>query len=226
MTETEKTENTENAENTETGKTETEKVERRPSISQKELKLRARAKNKKPAFVRAESWKYDRFSVSWRKPKGLDNKIRRKIKGWPAGVSVGYKGPKIARGLHPSGYREVIVFNVKDLSTVEPETQAARIAHTVGKRKRALIIAEAKKLNIKVLNFKVSPEAEKKEEEEAEGEELTEEQKAEKEEKEEKEMEEVFEGGETVDAEDEKVEEEEETPKDTEPETEEDEEKQ
>ena len=149
----------------------TEKTEKKPSLSQKALKVRARAKNKKPAFIRAESWKYDRFSLSWRRPRGLDNKIRRKIKGWPAGVSVGYKGPKIARGLHPSGYREVIVYNVQDLSTIDPNTQAARIAHTVGKRKRALIIAEAKKLNIKILNFKASPETEKKEEEATEGEE-------------------------------------------------------
>jgi large subunit ribosomal protein L32e len=154
----------------------TEKTEKKPALSQKALKARARAKNKKPAFVRAESWKYDRFSLSWRRPRGLDNKIRRKIKGWPAGVSVGYKGPKIARGLHPSGYREVLVYNVQDLSTVDPNTQAARIAHTIGKRKRALIIAEAKKLNIKILNFKASPEAEKKEEETAEGEEKEQEQ--------------------------------------------------
>jgi large subunit ribosomal protein L32e len=146
----------------------TEKIEKKPSLSQKELKLRARAKNKKPKFIRAESWKYDRFSVSWRRPRGLDNKIRRKIKGWPAGVSVGYKGPKIARGLHPSGYREVLVNNVQELSIVDPSTQAIRIAHTVGKRKRGLIIAEAKKLNIKILNIKVSAEAEKKEEEETE----------------------------------------------------------
>jgi hypothetical protein len=81
---------------------------------------------------------------------------------------MGYKGPKIARFLHPSGYREVIVFNVESLSTIDPNTQAARISHTVGKRKRALIIAEAKNLNIKILNLKVSKEAEEKTEESAE----------------------------------------------------------
>jgi large subunit ribosomal protein L32e len=149
-------------------------TEKKQSPSRKALKLRARARNKKPKFLRAESWKYDRFSTAWRKPKGLDNKIRRKIKGWPPGPSMGYKGPKIARFLHPSGYREVIVCNEQDLSTIDPNTQAARIAHTVGKRKRALIIAKAKELNIKILNVKIS--AEKEEEEEgAEGEELKEE---------------------------------------------------
>jgi len=144
-------------------------TEKKISPSREALKLRARAKNKKPKFVRAESWKFDRFSLSWRKPRGLDNKIRRKIKGWPPGPSTGYKGPISARFLHPSGYREVIVFNVADLSNIDINTQAARIAHTVGKRKRTLIIAEAKNLNIKILNLKVSKETEKKTDEVAEG---------------------------------------------------------
>ena len=149
-------------------------TEKKASPSRKALQVRARARNKKPKFVRAESWKYDRFSLSWRRPRGLDNKIRRKILGWPPGPSMGYKGPKVARFLHPSGYKEVIVFNVADLANVDVNTQAVRIAHRVGIRKRADIIAKAKEMNLKILNFKVSAETEEAEEEteeEAEGEE-------------------------------------------------------
>lgn len=143
-----------------------------PSL-QNALRVRARVKAKKPAFVRPESWRYDKFSESWRRPRGLDNKIRRKIKGWPPGPSSGYKGAKIVRGLHPSGYEEVLVNNVAEVAAVNPETQAARIAHTVGKRKRVDIIAEARKLNIKLLNAKEVKEpltAEESEEESKEAE--------------------------------------------------------
>jgi large subunit ribosomal protein L32e len=141
-------------------------AERKASLPKKALKARERARNKKPAFVRPESWRYDKFSESWRRPRGLDNKMRRKIKGWPPTVSTGYKGPKAARGLHPSGYKEVLVHNASDVAQIDPKTQAARIAHTVGMRKRAQIIAEAKQREVYILNFKVIAEAPEKEEEE------------------------------------------------------------
>ena len=127
-------------------------AEKKPSISRKLLRLRKRAKNKKPEFLRSESWRYSKMSESWRRPRGLDHKMRRKIKGWPPMVSTGYKGPKLARGLHPSGLREVLVHNVNEVAAVDPKVQAARIAHTVGKKKRALIIAEAKKNKLLILN--------------------------------------------------------------------------
>jgi large subunit ribosomal protein L32e len=146
-------------------------TEKKASPSRKALQVRARARNKKPKFLHPESWKYDRLNSSWRKPRGLDNKIRRKILGWPPGPSTGYKGPKVARYLHPSGFKEVIVFNVADLSNVDVNTQAIRIAHSVGKRKRADIIAKATELNLKILNLTVSPETEGEETEEEETEE-------------------------------------------------------
>jgi large subunit ribosomal protein L32e len=130
-------------------------TEKKPQLQRKALRTRERARNKKPAFLRPESWRDAKFSESWRRPRGLDNKVRQKIKGWPASPNTGYKGPNFARGLHPSGYREVIVYNAEDVAVVDSTTQAIRIAHTVGKRKRALIIVEAEKLQVKVLNMPV-----------------------------------------------------------------------
>lgn len=129
-------------------------AERKSFLQRKALRTRKRAKNKKPDFVRQESWRYMKLKENWRRPRGLDNKMRRKIKGWPPTVSTGYKGPKIARGLHPSGCWEVLVHNVKEISAIDPKTQAARIAHTVGNKKRAQIIAEAKKSKVVILNAK------------------------------------------------------------------------
>ena len=143
-------------------------AERKASLPQKPLKARKRAKKKKPDFVRSESWRYAKLKESWRRPRGLDHKMRRKIKGWPPTVSVGYKGPKVARGLHPSGYKEVLVHNAKEISNIDPKTEAARIAHTVGKKKRVQIIAAAKKKKVFILNFKPIKELVEKEEEEPE----------------------------------------------------------
>jgi large subunit ribosomal protein L32e len=97
--------------------------------------------------------------------------MRLKVKGWPKAVKVGYRRAKSARGLHPSGYREVLIHNPDDIAGIDPETQAIRIAHTVGVRKRILISTMAREREIHVLN----PLVRKLEEEQIEEETLLEE---------------------------------------------------
>jgi large subunit ribosomal protein L32e len=60
--------------------------------------------------------------------------------------------PRAVRNLHPSGFKEVIVYNPDDLNNLDPTIQAARIAHTVGRRKRLKILEKAKELHIRILN--------------------------------------------------------------------------
>ena len=112
----------------------------------RELKL------KRPKFMRQESWRYTRLKPNWRKPRGRDSKMRLQVKGWPPLVKVGYRTPKKYRGLHPSGYEEILVHRPEDLENLNPETHAVRIAGSVGMRKRILIVEEAEKLGLKILN--------------------------------------------------------------------------
>jgi len=146
-------------------------MEQKAKNTERALRLRARLKQKKPNFVRPESWRYVRLKVNWRRPRGLDHKVRIKYAGWPPGVEAGYRGPKEARGLHPCGLREVLVYNPEGLKGLDAEAEVIRIGHTVGKRKRARIVAEAKKKKIRVLNVKTVREAPAEEEKPSEEEE-------------------------------------------------------
>jgi large subunit ribosomal protein L32e len=121
-------------------------------INKELLQLRKKIADKRPEFVRQESWRYKKLAPNWRKPKGKDNKMRKQVSGVPPLVKVGYKGPRKSRGLHPSGYNDILVFNIKDLTKIDPKVDAVRIAHGVGNKKRIAIVTEATKLKMKILN--------------------------------------------------------------------------
>lgn len=126
--------------------------ESRLPINDDLLRARKKVSATRPKFVRQESWRYIRLAENWRKPKGVDNKMRKQVSGVPALVKVGYRGPKRARGLHPSGYRDRLIHNIRDLEKLDPKIDAARIGHSVGRRKRIDIVSRANALGVKVLN--------------------------------------------------------------------------
>ena len=122
------------------------------------MRERGEASARRPKFVRPESWRYKRLETSWRKPKGVDNHQRKqKSRGRPGLVKVGYRGARLTRGLHPSGYTDNLVHNLAGLEGLDPSSDGVRIGHGVGRRKRMQITAKAISLKFKVFNARVSP---------------------------------------------------------------------
>jgi large subunit ribosomal protein L32e len=54
--------------------------------------------------------------------------------------------------LHPTGFEEKLVYNIKDLASINPQKQACRIASSVGTKKRLDMMKKAGEMKVKVLN--------------------------------------------------------------------------
>ncbi|MFB6162846.1 MAG: 50S ribosomal protein L32e [Halococcoides sp.] len=128
-------------------------TEKTPDLDEETERLLAqRQRVSTPQFNRQDHHKKKRVPTSWRRPKGDLSKQRRGVKGKGDTVEAGFRSPKATRGLHPSGFEEVRVHNTDDLEEVDPDTQAVRIASTVGDRKRERIEERAEDADIRVLN--------------------------------------------------------------------------
>lgn len=116
------------------------------------LEFRSAKNDARPAFKRQEWFRYQRLGEKWRKPRGIHSKMRRHLSYRPPVVSIGFRGPKMVRDYHPSGFQEVMVYNPGQVEAVDPKVQAIRIGGTVGGKKRMAIIEKADELSIRVLN--------------------------------------------------------------------------
>ncbi|MFB6159892.1 MAG: 50S ribosomal protein L32e [Haloferacaceae archaeon] len=128
-------------------------ADKTPDLSDETARaLAQRRREGKPKFNRQDHHKKKRVSTSWRRPRGQLSKQRRGVKGKGDTVEAGFRSPTAARGLHPSGFEEVRVHNVDDVTDVDPDSQAVRIASSVGGRKRERIEDECLEREIRVLN--------------------------------------------------------------------------
>ena len=108
-------------------------------------------KKKKPKFIRQDFHKNKRLKLKWRRPRGKDSKLRKEKRGKGKTPKIGYKNPKEIRGLI-NGYKPIRIENPKELSKINPKTEAIIISKNVGRKKRNEIIREANKLKITILN--------------------------------------------------------------------------
>jgi len=131
----------------------------RPLVKGKILKKRTKK------FVRHQSDRYVRLLPNWRKPRGIDNRVRRRFKGVQLMPSIGYGSDKRTRHMRPDGFRAFLVNNVKELEMLLMQNRkfAAEIAHTISAPNRKKIVERAQQLGIKVTNPNARLRAEEKE---------------------------------------------------------------
>lgn len=102
---------------------------------------------------------------SWRKPRGIDSRVRRKFRGNIVMPTIGTGTDKKTRHRMPNGFYRFVVSNVKDLEVLMMQNRkyAAEVAHNVSSRKRKEIVTRAAELNIKVTNAQARVRAEENE---------------------------------------------------------------
>ena len=130
----------------------------KPKLTENEkrlLRIKNKSAVKRVEFRRQEWFRYKKLGDSWRKPRGKHSKQREHLARRPPVVDAGYRSPSAVRGLHPSGFQEVLVYTPQDLEKLDPLREAARIGSSVGSRKRELIMEKAEELKVRVLNPEV-----------------------------------------------------------------------
>merc|ERR1712223_1878518 len=111
-------------------------------------------KKRTKQFTRHQSDRYDKLKRNWRKPKGIDNRVRRKFKGMYLMPNIGYGSAAKTRHMMPSGFKKVLVHNVKELEVLmmSNKTYCAEIARGVSAKNRKTLVERAAQLAIRITN--------------------------------------------------------------------------
>merc|ERR1719439_286147 len=122
-------------------------------------------KKKTNKFKRHQSDIHARVSESWRRPKGIDSRVRRKFKGKVLMPNIGYGSNKKTRHMLPDGFKKFLINNVSDLELLMMynRTYAAEVASSVSRKTREAILERAKVLDIKATNASARMQSEESE---------------------------------------------------------------
>ncbi|MEK6854263.1 MAG: eL32 family ribosomal protein [Nanoarchaeota archaeon] len=121
-------------------------------MNEKLLELRKAMKSRKPNFkIQNSNDPKKRFAGRWKRPKGLQSKMRERRKGNPRYIEPGYGSPAAVRGATPEGFFPVVVRSLSDLASVK-EGAGVIVSASVGMRKKAELIKAAVERKLRLLN--------------------------------------------------------------------------
>jgi large subunit ribosomal protein L32e len=106
----------------------------------KALEHRKIIKGKKPDFVKQDSHKKPKLSSSYRKPRGLQSKMRLNKKGYRGTPSCGYGSPNLVKNLTKEGLLPFVVSNLSDLDKIDVKKECIIISSRIGTKKRIELV--------------------------------------------------------------------------------------
>ncbi|KII75175.1 60S ribosomal protein L32 [Thelohanellus kitauei] len=111
-------------------------------------------KKRTKKFIRFQSDQFMRVKPNWRKPRGIDNRCRRKYRSNRPLPGAGYGSNKDTRFMMQDGFKKFLVKNLTELEAMlmMKKQYAAEIASTVSARNRKAIVERAAVLGIKITN--------------------------------------------------------------------------
>jgi len=118
-------------------------------------------------FTRFEYEDYaGKLSPSWRRPRGIDSRVRRRFRGSKLMPKVGYRTDKATRFMRKSGFKTFLITNLQDLELLLMNNRSfcGEIASNLSARKRAEIVRRAAELNVRLTNAKGKLRVEEKKE--------------------------------------------------------------
>jgi large subunit ribosomal protein L32e len=99
-------------------------------------------------FKRYGSHKMKRISPSWRKQRGLHNKVRLEHRGYSKKVKIGYGTPK------DNKIQVIVVKNETDLLSLKGQKNITVLfSSKLGQKKKLLLFKKAKEMDVKISNI-------------------------------------------------------------------------
>nr|XP_044618173.1 60S ribosomal protein L32-like [Equus asinus] len=120
----------------------------RPFVKPKIIKKRTKK------FIWHQSDRYVKIKRNWRKPRGIDNRVRRRFKGQILMPNIGHGSNKKMKHMLPSVFQKFLVHNVKGLEVLVMcnKSYCAEIAHNVSSKNHKAIVEKAAQLAIRITN--------------------------------------------------------------------------
>merc|ERR1711869_35132 len=105
-------------------------------------------------FKTGSEYRKNTVKPSWRKPRGIDGRVRRKFKGTTRQPTVGHGSNKQTRFRLKNGFYKFLVRSPADLEMLlmHNEKYAIEVAHNIGAKKRKEIVERAGQLKLYVTN--------------------------------------------------------------------------